>query len=119
MQAAADLLAAPVCSTSEPAFFYTLTANSKKFCLVHKDLKATYLLMTWERFCSVLCAVAAEGSRGPTTILCIQSDINGRKAALQRFAEAVCNPADMPGAQLAPLPALTSLLPIPASCLLL
>lgn len=55
MQAAADLLAARVCSTSEPAFFYTLTANSKKFCLVHKDLKATYLLMTWEHFCSLCC----------------------------------------------------------------
>lgn len=98
-----------MCFTLEPAFFYTLTANSKKFCLVHKDLITTYLLMTWDHFCSGVCAVAVKGLRVPVTILCIQSDINCRKAALQRFAEAVSKWANMPEAQLAPLLALTSL----------
>lgn len=79
LQAAADLLAVHVCFTFEPAFFYTLTANSKKFCLVHKDLVTTYLLMTQDHFCSVLCAVAVKGSRVPITILCIQSDIELQK----------------------------------------
>jgi len=74
MQAAADLLADRVCFTFERAFFYTLTANSKKFCLVHKDSITTYLLMTQNHFCSVLCAMAVKGSRVPITILCIQSD---------------------------------------------
>lgn len=85
-QATVDVLAALVCFTFEPAFFYTLTANSKKFCLVPKDYVTTYLLMTQDRFCSVLWAVTVKGSRVPITILCIQSD-SCRKTALQRFAE--------------------------------
>lgn len=109
MQTTADLLAVRVCFTFEPAFFYPLTANSKKFCLVHKDLITTYLLMIRDHFCFGVCAVAVKGSRVPTTILCIQSDINCRKTALQRFAEAVSKWANMPAAQLAPLLALTSL----------
>lgn len=89
MQATADLLAVRVRFTFELAFFYTLTAISKKFCLVHKDSITTYLLVTQDHFCSVLCTVAVEGSRVPITILCTQSDINCRRTALQGFAEAV------------------------------
>lgn len=109
MQATADLLAVHVCFAFEPAFFYTLTANSKKFCLVHKDSIMTYLLMTQDHFCSGVCALAVKGSQVPLTILCIQSDKNCRKTALQRFAEAVSKWSNMPAAQLAPLLALTSL----------
>lgn len=45
--------------------------------------------MTRDHFCSAVCALAVKGSRVPTTILCIQSDKNHRRIALQRFAEAV------------------------------
>lgn len=109
MQATADLLAVHVCFTFEPAFFCTFTANSKKFCLIHKDSITTYLLMTQDHFCSGVCAVAVQGSQVPITILCIQSDKNCRKTALQRFAEAVSKWVNMPAGQLALLIALTSL----------
>lgn len=77
--------------------------------VLYTDSITTYLLMTWDHFCSVPCAVAVKGSRVPITILCIQSDINCRKTALQRFAEAISKWANMPATQLAPLLALTSL----------
>lgn len=109
MQATADLLAVDVCFTFELAFFYTLCTRQNFLEFAVKDSITTYLLITWDHFCSGVCVVAVQRSQVPITILCIQSYNNCRKTALQRFAEAVFKRANMPAAQLAPLLALTSL----------